>query len=237
MRQPRPHGSTTGSARTTWATRRLMAALFLPGPRPEEAAGAGRAASQPGCAPPLRQPLLDRRRACVSMARRPAGARRRHSDFPAGHARQRHGLGVLHGWTTGLVPPPHGGVVPVQALESEPPCKAGGRSVRTANRCCVAATPSGPSRAWTIPMAGTRRTRRTTRWAETPRPMSRASWRALPRRTASPWEKAYDYEYLRPTRVLGQSFAHVQDSLFEDGESVYAQAAQACSAWRARVPA
>ena len=30
-------------------------------------------------------------------------------DFPAGHARQRHGLGVLHGWTTGLVPPPHGG--------------------------------------------------------------------------------------------------------------------------------
>ena len=57
------------------------------------------------------------------------------------------------------------------------------------------------------------------------RPMSRASWRALPRRTASPWEKAYDYEYLRPTRVLGQSFAHVQDSLFEDGESVYVQAA------------
>ena len=40
------------------------------------------------------------------------------------------------------------------------------------------------------------------------------------------WEKAYDYEYLRPTRVLGQSFAHVQDSLFEDGESVYVQAAQ-----------
>ncbi|WZB61823.1 DKNYY domain-containing protein [Achromobacter xylosoxidans] len=40
------------------------------------------------------------------------------------------------------------------------------------------------------------------------------------------WEKAYDYEYLRPTRVLGKSFAHVQDSLFEDGESVYVQAAQ-----------
>ena len=56
---------------------RLMVALFPPGPRPEEAAGAGRAASQPGCAPPLRQPLLDRRRACVSMARRPACARRR----------------------------------------------------------------------------------------------------------------------------------------------------------------
>ena len=56
--------------------------------------------------------------------------------------------------------------------------------------------------------------------------MSRASWRALPRRTASPHVgKAYDYEYLRPTRVLGQSFAHVQDSLFEDGESVYVQAA------------
>ena len=49
-------------------------AVPSPGPRPEEAAGAGRAASQPGCAPPLRQPLLDRRRACVSMARRPAGA-------------------------------------------------------------------------------------------------------------------------------------------------------------------
>ena len=114
-----PHGSTTGSARTTWATRAgSWPRCSLPGPRPEEAAGAGRAASQPGCAPPLRQPLLDRRRACVSMARRPAGARRRHSDFPAGHARQRHGLGVLHGWTTGLVPPPHGGVVPVQALES-----------------------------------------------------------------------------------------------------------------------
>ena len=52
-------------------------AVPAPGPRPEEAVGAGRAASQPGCAPPLRQPLLDRRRACVSMARRPACARRR----------------------------------------------------------------------------------------------------------------------------------------------------------------
>ena len=61
-----PHGSTTGSARTTWATGQAHGrAVPSPGPRPEEAAGAGRAASQPGCAPPLRQPLLDRRRACI----------------------------------------------------------------------------------------------------------------------------------------------------------------------------
>ena len=72
MRQPRPMVRRLDQPGQPGRPGRLMARCSLPGPRPEEAAGAGRAASQPGCAPPLRQPLLDRRRACVSMARRPA---------------------------------------------------------------------------------------------------------------------------------------------------------------------
>ena len=125
----------------------------------------------------------------VSMARRPACARRRPRTFrrvtPANAMDSAFYTDGRQVWYHR----PMVGSCPYRRLNPEPPCKAGGRSVRTANRCCVAATPSGPSRAWTIPMAGTRRTRRTTRWAETPRPMSRASWRALPRRTASPWGK------------------------------------------------
>lgn len=37
------------------------------------------------------------------------------------------------------------------------------------------------------------------------------------------WEKRYSFEYVRPTRVDGASFAHVEDYLFEDGKSVYVQ--------------
>lgn len=37
------------------------------------------------------------------------------------------------------------------------------------------------------------------------------------------WEKRYNFEYVRPTRVEGASFVHVKDCLFEDGKSVYVQ--------------
>ncbi len=37
------------------------------------------------------------------------------------------------------------------------------------------------------------------------------------------WEKRYNFEYLRPTRVEGTSFVHVKDRLFEDSKSVYVQ--------------
>ena len=35
------------------------------------------------------------------------------------------------------------------------------------------------------------------------------------------WEKLYNFEYLRPTRVMGASFRHREDHLFEDEASVY----------------
>ena len=101
-----PHGSTTGSARTTWATRAGSWPRSLPGPRPEEAAGAGRAAPSPDAPHHYDSHFWTDGEHVYRWPGDQPVPRRRHSDFPAGHARQRHGLGVLHGWTTGLATAP-----------------------------------------------------------------------------------------------------------------------------------
>ena len=84
-------------------------------------------------------------------------------------------------------------------------------------------------------MAGTRRTRRTTRW-DTPANVARVL-EGIASQDGIPMGKGLRLRIPAPHRVLGQSFAHVQDSLFEDGESVYVQAAQGLLRLEARVPA